>query len=98
MLPADARGRVGCRRHTHVAGARLRQLVDIYHKLEYSIAPRFYDDRAGWVTLMRYCIAMNGATFNTHRMVHQCLLHAYAPSLASNIAKVLSAEIPGLGA
>jgi hypothetical protein len=28
--------------------------------------------------------------------VHQYLLHAYAPSLASKIAEVLSAELPAL--
>ena len=27
---------------------------------------------------MRHCIALNGSFFNTHRMVRQYMLHAYA--------------------
>lgn len=69
---------------------------DLYRKLEQLIVPRFYDDRAGWIGMMRYSVALNAATFNTHRMVHQYLLHAYAPSMASKIAEVLSAELPAL--
>jgi starch phosphorylase len=69
---------------------------DLYRKLEQHILPRFYDDRPGWIGTMRYSIALNAAAFNTHRMVHQYLLHAYAPSLASKIAEVLSAELPAL--
>jgi starch phosphorylase len=75
----------------------LADAEDLYHKLEHMIAPRFYDDRAAWATMMRYCIALNAAIFNTHRMVHQYLLHAYEPNLASKLARVLSAEMPAMG-
>jgi starch phosphorylase len=69
---------------------------DLYRKLEQLILPRFYDDRPGWTGMMRYSIGLNAAAFNTHRMVHQYLLHAYAQSLASKIADVLSAELSAL--
>jgi starch phosphorylase len=54
-----------------------RDAADLYQKLEHIILPTFYEDRAAWVTIMRQCIALNASFFNTHRMVHQYLLHAY---------------------
>jgi starch phosphorylase len=51
---------------------------DLYQKLEHVILPLFYEDRAEWVAIMRQCIALNASFFNTHRMVRQYLLHAYA--------------------
>lgn len=52
--------------------------ADLYRKLGAVIAPLFYDDRDAWVRIMRQCIALNGSFFNTHRMVRQYALHAYA--------------------
>jgi starch phosphorylase len=52
--------------------------ADLYDKLERVILPSFYDARAEWVAIMRHCIALNASFFNTHRMVRQYLLHAYA--------------------
>jgi starch phosphorylase len=52
--------------------------ADFYHTLQHVIAPLFYDDRDAWVRVMRQCIALNGSFFNTHRMVRQYVLHAYA--------------------
>jgi starch phosphorylase len=51
---------------------------DLYHKLRDMIAPLFYDNRNGWVQVMRHCIALNGSFFQTHRMVRQYLAHAYS--------------------
>ena len=52
--------------------------ADLYQKLETVIAPLFYNDRKAWVRIMQHCIALNGSFFNTHRMVHQYMLHAYS--------------------
>jgi starch phosphorylase len=52
--------------------------ADLYRKLESVIAPLFYEDRDGWIHVMRQCIALNGSFFNTHRMVRQYVLHAYS--------------------
>ena len=48
-------------------------------KLQEVIAPLFYDDRDGWVRVMRHAIALNGSFFNTDRSVRQYVQHAYAP-------------------
>ena len=52
--------------------------ADLYRKLGAVIAPLFYENRDGWVRVMRQCIALNGSFFNTHRMVRQYVLHAYS--------------------
>jgi len=52
--------------------------ADLYRKLGAVIAPLFYEDRDGWVRVMRRCIALNGSFFNTHRMVRQYVTHAYS--------------------
>ena len=52
--------------------------ADLYRKLGAVIAPLFYEDRDGWVRVMRQCIALNGSFFNTDRMVRQYVLHAYS--------------------
>ena len=53
--------------------------ADLYRKLQDVIAPLFYDDRDGWVRVMRHAIALNGSFFNTDRSVRQYVQHAYAP-------------------
>jgi len=58
--------------------------ADLYRKLEFVIAPLFYDDHDAWIRVMRQCIALNASFFNTDRMVRQYLLHAYAPSDAGS--------------
>jgi starch phosphorylase len=52
--------------------------ADLYRKLGSVIAPLFYEDRDAWVRVMRQCMALNGSFFNTHRMIRQYVLHAYA--------------------
>ncbi|HET6675431.1 MAG TPA: hypothetical protein VFG71_08840, partial [Nitrospiraceae bacterium] len=49
----------------------------LYAKLEHKILPMFYHDRAGYIEVMRHSIALNGAFFNTQRMVTQYLNNAY---------------------
>ena len=49
----------------------------LYDKLEKVVLPAFYKERPHFVNVMREAIALNGSNFNTQRMLHQYLLHAY---------------------
>ena len=49
----------------------------LYDKLEQVILPLYYDDRRGFVNVMRHAIALNGSFFNTQRMMQQYVLNAY---------------------
>ena len=49
----------------------------LYDKLEQEVIPKFYEDRAGWIEIMRHAIALNGSFFNTQRMLQQYVLKAY---------------------
>jgi len=51
--------------------------ADLYRKLEEKVVPCFYKNREHFVEIMRHTIAMNGAFFNTQRMVAQYLHNAY---------------------
>ncbi len=57
----------------------------IYEKLENSVAPMFAD-KPRWARLRRHCMAINGAFFNTHRMLGQYFANAYFPPSDSNAA------------
>ncbi len=50
----------------------------LYCKLEKIILPEFYGKRDKWIDVMRYAISINGSFFNTHRMVQQYVVNAYA--------------------
>jgi glycogen phosphorylase len=54
-----------------------RDAVSLYDKLEHIIAPLFYNNRPGFVEVMRNAIALNASFFNTHRMLQQYVLKAY---------------------
>jgi len=49
----------------------------LYDKLEKVVLPVFYNDREKWIEIMRFCIAINGSFFNTHRMIQQYVMSAY---------------------
>jgi len=49
----------------------------LYDKLATKVAPCFYKDRSRFVGIMRHAIALNGAFFNTHRMMVQYVHNAY---------------------
>ncbi len=51
----------------------------LYDKLEKAVMPLFYDNRKGFIDVMRQSIALNGSFFNTHRMVLQYISKAYLP-------------------
>ena len=50
---------------------------DLYRKLEQVVLPLYRDDPAGWATVMRNAIALNGSWFHTHRMVHEYAVRAW---------------------
>jgi starch phosphorylase len=50
----------------------------LYDKLEHAILPLFHQHRDGYINVMRHAIALNGSFFNSHRMVEEYELKAYA--------------------
>jgi starch phosphorylase len=50
---------------------------DLYNKLEKTIIPLYYEDRAGWVKLMKNAIGKNAYYFNTHVMMRRYVTEAY---------------------
>jgi glycogen phosphorylase len=57
-----------------------RDIAELYGKLERSVIPLFYGRPFAWAEVMRNAIALNGAFFNTQRMVQQYAQHAYFPA------------------
>jgi starch phosphorylase len=51
--------------------------AELCRKLEEKVLPCFYKDRERFIEIMRHAIALNGAFFNTQRMVAQYLHDAY---------------------
>jgi starch phosphorylase len=49
----------------------------LYQKLEETILPIFYGDQSRFVEVMCHAIALNGAFFNTQRMIQQYIVKAY---------------------
>jgi len=56
---------------------RSRDAESLYDALATSVVPSYYDDRDGFIDIMRHAIALNGSFFNTQRMVQQYVLKAY---------------------
>ena len=50
---------------------------DLYKKLEETILPLYYEDRAGWIKLMKNAIGKNAYYFNTHVMMRRYVTDAY---------------------
>ncbi|MBI4597854.1 MAG: alpha-glucan family phosphorylase [Candidatus Omnitrophica bacterium] len=49
----------------------------LYDALEQTVAPLFYRNRDRFIDVMRHAIAINGAFFNTQRMLQQYVMNAY---------------------
>jgi starch phosphorylase len=56
---------------------RKRELADLYNKLEYLIIPKFYEERDGWISMMKNSIGKVAYYFNTHRMMRRYATDAY---------------------
>jgi starch phosphorylase len=59
------------------ATANGHDAVALYDKLEKLILPLWYDDRAGWIGVMKGAISKNAAYFNSHRMMRRYATEAY---------------------
>jgi starch phosphorylase len=63
--------------------------ASLYESLEQRVLPLFYRDRQGYIEVMKHTIAINGAFFNTQRMMGQYLRNAYRlAALSANGAPV----------
>ncbi len=49
----------------------------LYMKLEQVVLPMYYEDRAGWIAVMKGAIAKNASYFNSHRMMRRYVSDAY---------------------
>ncbi len=56
---------------------RVRELDDLYGKLQYLVIPKFYESRDDWVTMMKNSIGKVAYYFNTHRMMRRYATDAY---------------------
>ena len=54
-----------------------KEADSLYSKLEHVILPLFYRDRGAYLNVMRHTMAINGAFFNTRRMVQEYITQAY---------------------
>ena len=56
---------------------RSQDAASLYDKLEQVIVPLFYGDRPRFTNVMRHALALNGAFFNTQRMMQEYVVKAY---------------------
>jgi glycogen phosphorylase len=56
---------------------RKRELEDLFNKMKYLIAPKFYDDRDDWIEMMKNSIGKVAYYFNTDRMMRRYITDAY---------------------
>lgn len=54
-----------------------QELDDLYSKLEYVIAPLFYQHRDEWIKIMKNSIGEIAYYFNSHRMLQRYVIEAY---------------------
>jgi len=57
--------------------SHIRELNDLYSKLEYVIIPMFYHRRDGWIRMMENSIGKIAYYFNSHRMMRRYVTEAY---------------------
>lgn len=50
---------------------------DLYRKMEEKILPLYYDDKPGWIRVMKGAIGKNAYYFNSHRMMRRYVTEAY---------------------
>jgi len=51
--------------------------ASLYDKLEQVVLPLYYDNRPGWIAVMKGAIAKNASFFNSHRMLRRYTSDAY---------------------
>ncbi|MGD8484291.1 MAG: glycogen/starch/alpha-glucan phosphorylase, partial [Thioalkalispiraceae bacterium] len=50
---------------------------DLYNKLEQVVLPLYYQDRKGWIKVMKGAISKNASYFNSNRMMRRYAAEAY---------------------
>lgn len=50
---------------------------NLYNKLQQVVLPLYYDDRPGWIKVMKGAISINASFFNSHRMMRRYATEAY---------------------
>jgi starch phosphorylase len=60
-----------------VEGYDVRDVEDLYQKLEEIILPLYYQERGIWIRMMQNAIGKNAYYFNTHRMMRRYVTEAY---------------------
>jgi len=63
--------------HLSTEETKIRELDDLYNKLEYIIIPMFYQERDEWIKLMENSIGKIAYYFNSHRMMRRYVTEAY---------------------
>ena len=66
-----------CKQGIDETNDRSKDAATLYNKLEKSILPLYYQNRSGFIDVMRHTIALNGSFFNTQRMLQQYISKAY---------------------
>mgnify|MGYP000247528498 CR=1 FL=1 len=56
---------------------KIRELDDLYNKLEYIIIPMFYQKRDEWIKMMENSIGKIAYYYNSHRMMRRYVTEAY---------------------
>jgi starch phosphorylase len=59
------------------AANHTQDAASLYEKMEQVVVPLFYQNKEGFLDVMRHAVALNGSFFNTHRMLQQYVLKAY---------------------
>jgi starch phosphorylase len=68
------------------------EAASLYDKLENKIAPLYARPNA-WARVQQHCIGINGAFFNTHRMLGQYFNNAYFPQMSEEQAIPLAVDL-----
>jgi glycogen phosphorylase len=68
------------------------EAASLYDKLESKIAPLYARPNA-WARMQQHCIGINGAFFNTHRMLGQYFSNAYFPQMSEEQAVPIAVDV-----
>jgi starch phosphorylase len=60
-----------------IAQINAEDAASLYGKMEFVVLPLYYQERSRFVDVMRHSIALNGAFFNSQRMLLQYVLNSY---------------------
>lgn len=58
-------------------GDNASDVRSLYDQLEQKVLPLYYEDRSGWIALMKGAISRNASFFNSHRMMRRYAAEAY---------------------